>query len=837
MSESFSTENEYLLPGPDTITLERIQSQLQKDTFHHNPDIPGHDRGSPNPFVCKSLRFGSSNGVHLFYSEEEHLAVCKKLCHELLLATANPHDHCCRLDDVLSQIVVCNLQPKDEVDKISDTALRLLARLPARPLPLPRESFPFIPDYLNIRTSRYSDFAQPDSMWYEMKATSYVGANIIRTALVSVIYATQGFRMLKPFLNAIASLVTTANALSLLEQSQSVRKRWFVVRAFLWTCWQRCNMIYFHGILGRHLIIGFDLRGQDRFILNGMELSPDLSIQDMSRNQASRHKPRYMCGWAFELLRSNPVCIGLDFRRFFSCYSMMFGARSGRCIEGHPETSCLGDEPDRCQRFRGMRIKNQSAHDLSCGGTCERLFWDEVSYRSILGARAVDLSDPDSRTSLVYRSASPTTLAISHVWSHGQGGRPEKGPLEKGHGLNRCLHRRYISIANTLGCDSYWMDTPCIPEDHILRQEAIEKINNVFEHSKVTLVCDRDLMAIDASHVTTEVRELILATVLVCDWNLRAWTFLEAFRGRSNVHILCKNNVVLSLKETVEAVYQQGALDIALLLLSAPHLLPAEIEVTPRGFPDGISSNNPLSGFLAIETAGNLLSHRAASRPGDDMVIWSLLLDDKVYNDAKAFWRSREGHFLSTAFLVSSAPRLVKPKGLTWAPASPTAQLTGQRANSPQARLLAYDAVESETGIIQKDGFLARWITYEFTGSCVGAKMLSSIFRTQLKPEHPSCYGNLQTIRRRYLRGFCWGALLIPDGFGGKIRKSLAHRGDARRVFMIVCATNLYRRRLPWEKDFVMRWRWRGVYEWDMAEPLPEFNRPDLTHVNNILVV
>ena len=43
---------------------------------------------------------------------------------------------------------------------------------------------------------------------------------------------------------------------------------------------------------------------------------------------------------------------------------------------------------------------------------------------------------------------------------------------------------------------------------------------------------------------------------MVCDWNLRAWTFLEAFRGRDNVQILCKGDVIVSLKESVEMVYR-----------------------------------------------------------------------------------------------------------------------------------------------------------------------------------------------------------------------------------------------------------------------------------------
>ena len=516
-----------------------------------------------------------------------------------------------------------------------------------------------------------------------------------------------------------------------------------------------------------------------------------------------------MCGWAFELLRINPISIGLDFRRFFLRYSMAFGDRPGRCLRNNHD-SCNGDEPGKCQRFKGMRIENQSLHDDVCEGNCERLTWDEESYRSVSGARAVALESFDSRKKLIYRQASADTLAISHVWSHGQGGRPEAG-----HGLNHCLHRKYVSIARSLHCDSYWMDTPCIPEDHKLRREAIENINYVFEQSKVTLVCDKDLMNIDVCSRSVEIHELIVTTVMVCDWNIRAWTFLEAFRGRESIHILCKDNAIISLRKSVEIVYDQGSIDIAILLLSAPHLLPPR----EKKYHKMVSIDHG-AGFLLVQTAGSLLSHREASRPGDDIVIWSLLHGDKVDKTAKAFWKSKQTMSLSTSFLVSSVPRL-KERSLGWAPASPTAQLVRMRINGPQIRLLAYDGTESDSGLIEKDGFVAPWLMYDFTGSCIGAKGLSSIMEIDLPPENKSCSANLREIRRRYLKGHLWGALLRPIA-SRSYSKPAAYRGDTSKTLVVVCATNK-RFMYPGERDERIHWRWKGVYEWDMAEPLPKF--------------
>lgn len=75
-------------------------------------------------------------------------------------------------------------------------------------------------------------------------------------------------------------------------------------------------MMYFYSISESYLKSGFNDQDGTSLILRGMLLSPGLSIQEMSKKYASLKKPQYMCGWAFELLRSDSICIGIDFRRF-----------------------------------------------------------------------------------------------------------------------------------------------------------------------------------------------------------------------------------------------------------------------------------------------------------------------------------------------------------------------------------------------------------------------------------------------------------------------------------------------------------------------------------------
>ena len=90
------------------------------------------------------------------------------------------------------------------------------------------------------------------------------------------------------------------------------------------------------------------------------------------------------------------------------------------------------------------------------------------------------------------------------------------------------------------------------------------------------------------------------------------------------MQILCKGDVIVSLKESVEIVYRTGGIDIALFLHTIPHLLPPNTRSGANKFtyrPHGMNS------FADIETGSSYLSHRAASRRGDDVVIIASLAE------------------------------------------------------------------------------------------------------------------------------------------------------------------------------------------------------------------
>ncbi|MCJ1460460.1 hypothetical protein MMC28_010842 [Mycoblastus sanguinarius] len=475
-----------------------------------------------------------------------------------------------------------------------------------------------------------------------------------------------------------------------------------------------------------------------------------------------------------------------------------------------------------------MVIEDQSAHDATCFKACKKLKWDESSYRAVSGARAVALCGPrdENKGYISYCQAAEKTLAISHVWSHGQGGRPHVG-------VNCCLHWRYVDIARRLGCDSYWWDSACIPEDHDLRAEAISNINEIFARSKVTLVCDRDLMDIEVSNLTLELKESILATVLVCDWNIRAWTFLESLRGRHQIHLLCKNNQAVPFREILKDIFNHGSIDLAILGLTLQHMLPQPLQLRLPKYSAFYFAGPKIDNgsmdlvFMSRENAGEILSYRPASRQGDDVVIWSLLVGNGKCESAEELFRRDIEENIHIGFLMSSAPRL-KKKGLTWAPCTPYFKPSCQisRTNNPSFR--AFSGGETYPGLITDKGLVADWLVHEFNAIQLSVAKSS---RKQGEQDDDRIIENsqlqeLKKIQRRFLRGYVWGALIHPVSNmrtferGGDI--STKYRGFIRGTLVAVLGSSSLER--PSQKKADDRgWVWKGTFEWDEHISLADF--------------
>ena len=226
----------------------------------------------------------------------------------------------------------------------------------------------------------------------------------------------------------------------------------------------------------------------------------------------------------------------------------------------------------------------------------------------------------DDAAGLEYSPVSSGTLAISHVWSHGQGGRPETG-------INTCLHKRYCRLAQQFGCDTYWIDAAAIPSEATLRRQAIDNISIIFATAKVTLIIDMDVQSLDIALPGPSLAQIetLISILLVSDWAVRGWTLLEGIRGSRAIFLLCKNDVVTNLRQTLIALHERGAIDIAVLLGSTQHLIPHSDPASQKG----------------MEEAGYLLSQRHTSWPEDVIICWSLLMNAPVQRNAAELWKSQ----------------------------------------------------------------------------------------------------------------------------------------------------------------------------------------------------
>jgi hypothetical protein len=666
-----------------------------------------------------------------------------------------------------------------------------------------------------------------DLVWANLYITTFIDTNSVVLATKVAQQGTTGnlpfAREFLQYVNLLADLIHEFEDLENIsslqfiqafsdpaESVQALRKMLFpevddgheqgrdIIKVFLWTAWQRSFMLYFYYLLQVQLERGYSDEWSSLFAVQGIERLEELDLGAF-RGDATE----YMCNWAFQIIRTNRSSLGLDFRTMLSRFDSHFGERLGRCVTGS-DLTCQGDKPESCQRFTGAETKSQSKHTSSCDGTCERIRWSEESYRSLAGARAVYING--SNEHLQYCSATSLTMAISHVWSHGQGGRPENG-------INLCLHEQYSSLARACNASSYWIDSTCIPSEPKLRKEAIETINEVVSTSRIVMISDMDLQSVDISTRSIEVLETLLSILLVCDWNVRAWTMLEAIRGRSNVNILCSGSQFISFTDLFRKILNEGAIDLAVLLGSAQHLHPAHS-------PDAI----------AIEDAGFLLSQRHASRPDDEVVIWGLLNNLNGEKSALNLWRAQRG--IRTGFLMSSAPR-IETKGYQWAPGAPyirpqlrTVSLDEDPLSDRQQRYMVcyqpYDGQGSYIAIKVDGGLQGQWMAQNMNASLLAEYRQNFCYKTPLAAEPTQQELNpdideMEEVHQQPDTALACHTIerLLGTGYEVRIVRPLAEcgkipyqggmrRGESYGMVAAVCARKVH-------SD---KWEWQDVYQW-----------------------
>lgn len=399
------------IPRVGDLTFSDVRKILDECLWENPPNVPFPGR-KRSTFSTKKWQ------EDLCYSVQKREKHIINLCQHLRECVRKTDSHISEIDSALSSVFQCRIvledcrtlhgDPELSEDAIAFRAYDILRRLPSCPLDLIDLPSNLDGKYVLIQDS-LSHIAGPS--WETLKVSNYLSVIIVQLALSRVGFVSQ-YTDACP--NELAEILAMVSHLAAEETSEFETKEWFIVRAAIWSSWQRAVMLCFYFNLSENLEAGFAPTYTSQHNLRETTPSPNLSVRKMSELYATKGKVDSMCSWAFNLLRKDPVCLGMDFRTFHHRYQQLWGMSRSRC---KPEsgTSCLGKDPDECRRFNGLIVCDQSVHDSSCSSaTCRKLLWDEASYRAEKGARAVCLDEglEKSCSMLRYCRASQQTLAI-----------------------------------------------------------------------------------------------------------------------------------------------------------------------------------------------------------------------------------------------------------------------------------------------------------------------------------------------------------------------------------------------------------------------------------------
>jgi hypothetical protein len=455
-----------LIPSNETFTRDRLQELWAEALESDQSLFTIHDvRNQSQRAHCRDFWFNADGEPA---SEAERLTQLEELGARFVDAAGHGSDHFALIDSQFSPIFAVRF----ESSQISpaDEALNLLRRMPPTP-PEIDLSYRFwhgpelrdLREFFNPSAVERTGVLLPKFAWQELQTVTRFSTVTLRLALLVVSSPIGAYNVgscIYRFLNVVSELLHIISSETRDPRSGDNPLQRDIVTVFLWATWTRCSILFFWFVLRNQIKLGYDDQWNQLLALRGTNMLVTPSIRATLCGWKDESSP-YMCSWAFELLKVGRASLSLDFRHFHRRYADLHKGKPQRCLWDSND-ACPGSHPLDCGRFQDRRLvaDEQSVH--ACGENrehCQRLFWSRQSYISVQEPVVVSTKSPVG--GIKYVRASAATMAISHVWSHGHGGRPHTG-------MNSCLHERFSRIAERHGCDSYWIDTLCIPDEHLL---------------------------------------------------------------------------------------------------------------------------------------------------------------------------------------------------------------------------------------------------------------------------------------------------------------------------------------------------------------------------------
>jgi len=273
---------EKLQPSTNTFTVDQIR-KVWRQCKHRNARRPGSNLSHFSltglftvslprcPDLFYPIPAQRDRAHSMFFSSPERDQYCRNYCQELFAAVESADGHFESLDLVFSKLLAVGFVTKENENSVVDRATKILSRLPASP-PCPVDAMSSdvsnlsrLDGYTRLKPPQRSVNGDVNLVWNALEVVCSVDTNLLRIVL-NFCSVDGDFRMpdqgldrfphlaleevwsvdvLRKYVDTVAELLETVVSMSGLEYDPEKKKNWFLVKACLWTSWQRSVMVFF----------------------------------------------------------------------------------------------------------------------------------------------------------------------------------------------------------------------------------------------------------------------------------------------------------------------------------------------------------------------------------------------------------------------------------------------------------------------------------------------------------------------------------------------------------------------------------------------------------------